>query len=305
MIAQVSHRGSATKNPQFGHHHAPYIVARLIGFTGAVFAVRHCLAFPFAECASLRHFSVSQQCARGSARFQALRTASAAALTVIVFVGAAVAGPFEDADEAYQRGDHAVAMRLYHPLAEEGYAHAQYTLGLMYHNGQGVPQDHAEALKWLRKAADQEYAKAQDGLGFIYQGGDGVPQDYAEALKWFRRAADQGMADAQYNLGFMYQNGQGVPQDYAEALKWWRKAANQGMAKAQLALGAMMYFAGRGVPKDIVRAHMWVNLAASRDYPDAQKARKLRDTIAQRMTPVQIAEAQKLAREWKPTRTFR
>ncbi len=105
---------------------------------------------------------------------------------------------------------------------------------------------------------------------------------------------------AQNNLGSMYYNGHGMQQDYAEALKWYQKAAEQGHAGAQSNLGAM-YQHGQGVPEDMVRAHMWVNLAGSHDYLDAQNARKLRDTIAERMSPVQIAEAQKLAREWTPT----
>jgi uncharacterized protein len=68
-------------------------------------------------------------------------------------------------------------------------------------------------LKWYRKAADQGNANAQFNLGKMYDDGDGVPQDHAEALKWYLKAADQGNASAQFNLGKMYDNGQGVPQD--------------------------------------------------------------------------------------------
>ena len=69
--------------------------------------------------------------------------------------------------------------------------------------------------KWYRKAADQGDAAAQSNLGVMYANGQGVPQDYAEAVQWYRKAADQGDADAQNNLGVMYDKGQGVPQDYA------------------------------------------------------------------------------------------
>ena len=110
-----------------------------------------------------------------------------------------------------------------------------------------------------------------------------------------------GHAGAQFNLGIMYSKGRGVPQDYAEAVKWSRKAADQGHAGAQFNLG-VMYHNGWGVPQDYVEAHMWYNLAASR-FP-AGEARdrfaKARDDLAARMTPAQIAEAQRLAREWKP-----
>ena len=101
----------------------------------------------------------------------------------------------------------------------------------------------------------------------------------------------------------MYDNGRGVPQDHAEGLKWYRKAAEQGNAKAQNNLG-FMYGKGRGVPQDYVRAQMWYNLAASRLPPgtDHAKAVKNRDILAAKMTPAQIAEAQRLARAWKPTK---
>ena len=79
-------------------------------------------------------------------------------------------------------------------------------------------------------------------------------------------------------------------------LSWYRKAAEQGHAKAQLNLG-IMYFTGRGVPQDYVQAHMWFNLSAAQGDADATKNR---DIVAAKMTPAQIAEAQKLAREWKP-----
>ncbi len=125
--------------------------------------------------------------------------------------------------------------------------------------------------------------------------------DYATALRAWRPLAKQGHAEAQSNLGFMYDNGLGVPPDHAEAVKWFRKAAERGNAKAQKYLGDM-YEKGQGVPQDYAQAHMWFNLAASRFPPgeDRVKAVKKRDKIAKRMTPAQISEAQKLAREWRP-----
>jgi hypothetical protein len=110
------------------------------------------------------------------------------------------------------------------------------------------------------------------------------------------------MAEAQYNLGFMLEMGQGTRQEYAQAVMWYRLAAEQGNAKAQLNLGHM-YARGWGVPKDFVLAHMWSNLAASRfpvSDPERDKAVRNRDRIASNMTPEQLAEAQRRAREWKP-----
>jgi len=119
---------------------------------------------------------------------------------------------------------------------------------------------------------------------------------YATALKEWRPLAEQGEARAQTNLGVMYRLGEGVPQDDTEAVRWYRRAAEQGHTKAQFKLGAM-YFMGRGVPQDDVLAHMWLNLSAA---PANELARKIRDSLAEKMTPAQIAEAQRLAREWKP-----
>ncbi len=125
--------------------------------------------------------------------------------------------------------------------------------------------------------------------------------DYETALRELRPLANQGNAEAQFNLGVMYDKGEGVPQDDTEAVKWYRKAAEQGYAEAQYSLG-LMYVKGWGVPQGHVRTHMWFNLAASRLPPgeDRDTSAKLRDNLAVKMTPAQIAEAQRLAREWKP-----
>lgn len=95
----------------------------------------------------------------------------------------------------------------------------------------------------------------------------------------------------------MYRKGEGVPQDYAEAVKWFRRAAEQGNVAAQVNL-SFMYEKGYGVPQDFVQAHMWRNLAAAQGTQGNGDMRKQRDEIAKKMTPAQIAEAQRLAREW-------
>jgi hypothetical protein len=153
-----------------------------------------------------------------------------------------------------------------------------------------------DAFDAARTAADQGDARAQYSLGFMYYFGEGIPQDYAEAVRWYRLAAEQGLAGAQYNLRDMYDNGKGVPQDDAEAVRWYRLAAEQGDAGAQYSLG-IMYDNGQGVPQDYVMAHMWANLAAAQGNVLASKNCGI---TASKMTSGQIAEAQRLAREWKP-----
>ena len=121
-------------------------------------------------------------------------------------------------------------------------------------------------------------------------------RDFAEAMRLWRPLAEQGNDDAQVDLASLYLNGNGVPQDYAQALIWERKAADRGNVVAQAAVGAMFEF-GRGVPQDNVQAHMWFDLAAAQGEP---KAVTVLHMAEQRMTAAQIAEAKKLARDWKP-----
>ena len=197
--------------------------------------------------------------------------------------------------------DFGEAAKWYRRAADQGYAPAQFELAGMYAIGLGVPQDTAEAAKWDRNAADQGYAWAQFDLARLYDKGQGVPQSFAEAKKWYLKAADQGFVVAQDFLAAKYMAGDGVPQSYSEAAKWYRKAADQGDSSAQFYLG-LMYAGGEGVPKDSVQAYMWFNLSAAQEKSENGKAAKNRDAIAASMTQAQIAEAQALAAAWMPTK---
>jgi TPR repeat protein len=121
--------------------------------------------------------------------------------------------------------------------------------------------------------------------------------DYPTAVRLWRQRADRGEASGQFGLGLLYLEGYGVRQDFVEAVGWFRKAAAQDDTDAQLKLGRM-YRDGKGVGPDLVQAYLWLNLAAAK-LP-SQMILEERNEVAARMTPAQIAEAQKLAREWKP-----
>ncbi len=133
----------------------------------------------------------------------------------------------------------------------------------------------------------------------MYDKGQGVTRDYVVAVSWFRKAADQGFAAAQLSLGVMYENGLGVAQHFMTAVSWYRRAADQGNTAAQLNLG-IMYDNGWGVAQNYVIAHMWFSLAAAMGDRDAARSQ---DVAAAKMTPAQLAEAQRLAREWEPKST--
>ena len=122
---------------------------------------------------------------------------------------------------------------------------------------------------------------------------DSLAAYYETAFNEFKELAEQGEAAAQFNLALMYANGRGVLQDDKEAVKWYTKAAEQGDADAQFNLG-LGYATGEGVLQDNVYAHMWGNIASSNG---TELGAALRDSVAENMTPEQIAEAQRLARE--------
>ena len=103
----------------------------------------------------------------------------------------------------------------------------------MYDNGQGVAKDQVEAVKWYRKAAEQGFAFAQFNLGLMYGNGQGVPKNQVEAIIWYRKAAGQGYADAQNLLGVIYEDGRGVPKDRVEAVKWYTLAAELGKGETK------------------------------------------------------------------------
>lgn len=180
--------------------------------------------------------------------------------------------------------------------AGQGDAEAQYILGIMYEDGSGVEQNRAKAFLWYEKSALQGYKDAQSTLAWMYDIGNGAPQDYYKAAQWYKKAAMQGDPESQNRLAYLHQIGLGVEQDYSQALFWCKKAANQNYAKAQLQL-ATMYGLGRGVSQDLIQTYKWASIAAMHGE---EQAVTLREDTAQEMTPEQIAEAQRLAKEWKP-----
>jgi len=179
----------------------------------------------------------------------------------LVFVAAFPAGAdFQAGENAYLGEDFEAAFREWEPLAYQGNAEAQNMLGYMYRWGQGVEQDFAKAREWYRRSAEQGNPTAQNNLGLVYRYGLGVPKDYQKAYHWFLRAAEQGNAAGQNHLGLMYFKGEGVEKDYVQSYKWALLSAEQGMDPAIQALSM----------------------------------------LEEVLTPAQIEEATRLAREWKP-----
>jgi uncharacterized protein len=241
--------------------------------------------------------------------------------SLVLMVGPARAGSYDEALAAYYKKDYETALRLYQSLAARGDSRAQQDIARMYMRGEGVPKDPAEALKWLNLSKEQEDAlaaynhgdyetalkvirpRAEKGqvlaeyiLGLMYANGQGVAESYPEAMKWLQKAGEQGEAKAQFSVGVIYSKGLGMPKNDAEAFKWYRRSADQGNATAQFNL-AGMYARGQAVPQDIVTAHMFYSLAAAHGIKAAGGAK---DKLEKSMSPAQIAESETRAREWKP-----
>jgi|GEM_PF-2564724 len=151
--------------------------------------------------------------------------------------GVVVAGHFAKGAEALISGDFITALSELRPLAEQGDARAQYNLGVMYGNGNGVLKDNKICLKWYTLAAEQGHADAQYNLGAMWDNGKGIVESNQAAVKWYTLAAKQGDADAQYNLGAMWDNGKGIVESNQAAVKWYTLAVEQGHLGAQLLAG--------------------------------------------------------------------
>lgn len=101
-------------------------------------------------------------------------------------------GDWDRARTAHERGDYAAEVAIVQPLAEQGYAFAQFNLGVLYDEGKGVPQDDALALKWYQRAADQGLAQAQVNLAIMYENGQGMAPNPQRAYFWYTLADEQG-----------------------------------------------------------------------------------------------------------------
>jgi TPR repeat protein len=198
--------------------------------------------------------------------------------------------------------DEVQAHHWYRMAAEQGHANAQYMVGWTYTEGLGVPVDHVEAVRWYRKSAEQGEPYAQDSLGMAYSDGRGVSRDDRQAFVWYSKAAEQGNRGGQYHLANAYRAGCGVPQDYGEAFAWYWRAAQQLEEDAMYQL-ALMYSAGQSVTKDDVEAFKWCSLATKwGNFMSAENRKEYadqRDRIAAKLTPDELIEGQKRAREFR------
>ena len=206
---------------------------------------------------------------------RAVRLAASAALFSVTALGIfpVAAQEFREVVVAYDQGDYVMAHLGFLSFAEQGDAHAQFYLGSMFMDGEGVPQDYAEAAKWYWRAANQEDAAAQNNLGVMYENGEGVSRDLEQAYMWFNLSASR-LPASDKKMGKTY-GLTGLP-------------ANTGNS-----------FANRPfVPLGDKAASTTGRRVENR----REKVVRNRDRVAAQLTPAALARAQRMAREWRPGR---
>ena len=185
------------------------------------------------------------------------------------------------------------AVSWYKKSAEQGFAMAQFQLGVIYSLGDSQP-DYVKAVKWYNLSAEQGYSGAQYNLGVMYAKGLGIDQDYKKATELYEKAANQGHLEAQFNLGLMYYYGEVVRKDHKKAANWFKKAAEKGDGTALFLLG-VMYANGRGVNKDMRKAYAMFAVSDARDGP--KEASDNRDLAADMLSDGELEFGSRLAEE--------
>ena len=167
------------------------------------------------------------------------RTKLGLAVLALIFSTAGWSADLAKGQDAYNSGDYQTALAEWQPLANEGYADAQFGLGLMFANGFGVTLNDDQALKWYHLAADQGHAQAQCNLAVMFANGWGVPLSNEEAFKWYSLAAEAGLTEAQFSLAKRYLKGLGIDKNRVAALQWFSIAAELGNTNASFKRDAL------------------------------------------------------------------
>lgn len=140
---------------------------------------------------------------------------------------------FERGQTLLARGEYVEALKAFGNSAKNGNPEAQYQIGIMFLEGEGMKANPEDAAYWFRKAAQNGHAPSQFAIGECFMNGIGVQQDSRMAAEWFWRAAEQGHPKASLYLARMYRDGIGMKKDIEKARKYYRRAAAAGIAEAE------------------------------------------------------------------------
>jgi TPR repeat protein len=161
---------------------------------------------------------------------------------------------------------------------EDGFGQSSYVVWLRKY-GELATLGKEGSFNQVKALAEEGDIEWQFVLGLFYFMGQQAPLNRVEFLNLLQRPRREGK-----------------PHDPEQAVNWFQRAATHGYSEAQNVLGHL-YAVGESVPQDYIQAHLWLNLSAAQGN---QEARKARNALAEKLTPQQLAEAQRLAREWKP-----
>jgi TPR repeat protein len=230
-----------------------------------------------------------------------MQRAATGTLAMTLLLQAVVTGSASDLIEGltrYAMHDHARAIEVLRPLADQGDAVAQEILGKIHLMGEGTMRNNIVAFKRFLQAAERGRVAAQLELGRMYRDGVGIPADGNLAIHWFDRAAKQGAPDAYNAIGEMYLGHPGVLEDAAAARSAFLSGANLDHAGAMYNLG-MIYLVGHGVPPDRIEAYKWFELSAQistgKEHDNALRALS---TLRERLTPLQVGMAMAAVNDW-------
>ena len=169
-----------------------------------------------------------------------------------------------------QTPDFPTAFYWMQQAAEQNFAPAQYLLSILYQDGHGTPKNKQQAINWLIQSAHQGYMPAQLRLAQAYSNGDGIKKNPLQAFQWYRKSAQEGSQIAQHIVAGYYTEGEITPQNWNLALYWMQQAAEQGYAPAQRELAIMYYNGEDGFPRDLKQAFYWTKQAAEQGDPESQ-----------------------------------
>jgi uncharacterized protein len=228
-----------------------------------------------------------------------IQRAATGTLAVTLLLQAVVTGRTSDLIEGltrYAMRDHAGAIEVLRPLADQDDAVAQEILGKIHLTGEGTTRDNIVAFKRFLQAAERGRAEAQLELGRMYRDGVGISADGNLAMYWFDLAAKQGAPDAYNAIGELYL---GHPwEDAAAARRFFLSGANLDHAGAMYNLG-MIYLVGHGVTQDEIEAYKWFELSAQTAAGQERDiALRTLTTLRERLTPLQVGMAMAAVNDW-------
>jgi len=172
---------------------------------------------------------------------------------------------FEEGASFYRSGAYQAAYTIWTPLAEQGYAEAQYHVGILIFDGSIEGEEPETGISWISRAAEQNYPRALYSIGALYDNGYYFEKDQEKARAYFRRAARNGIFAAMFALGWVFEHGQGVSQNDITAYMWYHLAIP---GEGQLVLGRIAMLEERMAPRQIEMALEFAEQCASSDYQD-------------------------------------